>query len=505
MLLIIIPIILSGNTSVGQVTTTNQPSTVSVQNISEKINELSNRTQQLEDKFNIVDKQCKQILQEHLKQSSKLNNIEQKQNTLQNQVQSNNIDINAIRQELTNSKPKALPSSKDDTFAVKKDETFARQHAQNIFNELQNAKTIDERKAIFEKYPDELNFIKPIDKVKYVAGDLPIDQNLNKQLTDNAIQKYNPSLYDASNLFNNSNTEQNVVHQNPVEANNNINKSNDNIDNIIYDLQKANTAEEQQKILQKYPSISEIIDSNEMKQYLEKGIPFTPKDKEQISSRIAADNIINKLKDPNISKEEKQKILQEHPAVLQILGNPDNINQYVDGTVPFPSNFKNELSQDLLANNIVDKLNNPNTTPQQRHEILQQYPEIIRMINNGDSNIDAEKYKNYINGKVPFNPQLKKLLSNEFNKPQQVVSPIPEINSNVQQQTNNQNNANRKLTPLDIKSVQNELLTNKPDNKILKDSNDVLIESPNRLKLDKIYDEMSKADNPESLSSSPSP
>ena len=507
-LLSIIPIMISSNISVGEVTTTNQPSIVSVQNISEDVRKLSDKTQQLENKVNIVNEQYLQILQEYKKQSNKLSDIEHKQDTLQNQIQSSNFNINEIRKDFANSNPGTSNFPKDDTFLSNENNKFAKQQAQNIFSELQNAKTIDERKAIFDKYQNELNFINPSDKMKYISGDLPIDQSLNKQLTDNTVQKYNAPVYNNSNLFNSNTSDKTTMQHSPNIENNNIvqntpftNTAQQLPENILDELQQATTPEARQEILKKYPSISEVIDNNNIKQYLENGVPFTQKAKEQISAKISADNIINKLKDPNISKEEKQKILQDHPAVLQTLGNPSNIDQYLNGSVPFQNNFSDELSQNLLADNILKTLNNPKTTPQQRHEILQQYPEIIQMINNGDSNIDKEKYNNYINGKIPFPPILKDSLSQKFitdnaiNKmtpyaKQSLVSETPEL-----PQVNQQLQTDTKSNPFNINNMKDELSKNKSYNTPLKDSNDILMESKNRPNLDEIYNEMSKANN----------
>ena len=163
------------------------------------------------------------------------------------------------------------------------------------------------------------------------------------------------------------------------------------------------------EILEKYPDISKTINSTDMENYLKGEVPFSPNVNEKILSKATANDIVNKLQNPNISQEEKQLILQQHPEILQTLGNPSNINQYLDGNVPFPPQFKDELSQKILANNIVDKLNNPQTSPQERQEILQQHPEIVNM-----TNISPEQYKDYINGKIPFPPTLKDSLSQKF-------------------------------------------------------------------------------------------
>ena len=513
-ILSLIPIMLNSNINIVQATNTD-----SIQDVSSKVDKLSDKTQQLEHevnivsdktkqlegKLNIVNEQYSQILQEYKKQSNKLSDIEQKQDTLQNQIQSSNFNINEIRKGLTNSNSGISNFPKDDTFLSNENNKFAKQHAQNIFSELQNAKTIDERKAIFNKYPNELNFINPSDKMKYISGDLPINQNFNKQLTDNTVQKYNIPVYDNSNLFNSNTPDKITMQQSPNIENNNIvqntpftNTTQQLPENILDELQQATTPEARQEILKKYPSIPEIIDNNNIKQYLENGVPFTPKAKEQISAKISSDNLINKLKDPNISKEEKQKILHDYPIVLQTLGNPDNIDQYLDGNIPFPPNFSDELSQNLLADNIFKTLNNPETTPQQRHEILQQYPEIIQMINDGNSSIDREKYNNYVNGNIPFPPILKDSLSQKFmtdnainkmnnvNTPyvkQSLVSETPELQTD------------QKPTPFNINNMRNELSKYKSYNTPLKDSNDILIASKNRPNLDEIYNEMSKADN----------
>ena len=97
------------------------------------------------------------------------------------------------------------------------------------------------------------------------------------------------------------------------------------------------------EILEKYPDISKTINSTDMENYLKGEVPFSPKENEKILSKATANDIVNKLQNPNISQEEKQLILQQHPEILQTLGNPSNINQYLDGNVPFPPQFKDEL------------------------------------------------------------------------------------------------------------------------------------------------------------------
>lgn len=160
------------------------------------------------------------------------------------------------------------------------------------------------------------------------------------------------------------------------------------------------------EVLEKYPDIAKTINKNDMENYLKGEVPFPPSINEEILSKATSNDIADKLQNPNISQEEKQLILQQHPEILQILGNPSNINQYLDGNVPFPPQFKDELSQKILANNIVDKLNNPQTSPQERQEILQQHPEIMSM-----TNISPDQYQDYVNGKIPFPPTLKDSLS----------------------------------------------------------------------------------------------
>ncbi|MBR1944337.1 MAG: hypothetical protein IJ848_02585 [Alphaproteobacteria bacterium] len=121
-------------------------------------------------------------------------------------------------------------------------------------------------------------------------------------------------------------------------------------------LIKASTSEERQKILDKYPKLKQVL-GDDLEKYISGNMPFPQNIKDILYSALSnddaklndfmANDIISKLTSTSISLDDKKKLLEKHPEIKTLLGNPTDMDGYLNGTMQFPQDFDKKLSEKL--------------------------------------------------------------------------------------------------------------------------------------------------------------
>lgn len=141
--------------------------------------------------------------------------------------------------------------------------------------------------------------------------------------------------------------------------------------------------EDKLQLLKQYPGIVTIMGNNAYI-YINEGKQFPLNIKDVIFKEVQANDIIKQLNDTNNSniKETRKELLDKYPQIAQTLGltTPEQINQYIEGTIQFPSDLNKAFANRAVTDYMVAKLNDSTVPVEEKTKLLASHPEISQTL-----------------------------------------------------------------------------------------------------------------------------
>jgi hypothetical protein len=215
-------------------------------------------------------------------------------------------------------------------------------------------------------------------------------------------------------------------------------------------LIKASTPEARRAILDKYPKLKKVL-GDDLEKYISGSMQFPANTKDILYSALSNDDaklsdfmasdIISKLTSTSISLDDKKKLLEKHPEIKTLLGNPTDMDGYLNGTMQFPQDFDKKLSEKLSTPSSGQEASTEITSNTQAEatEVGQNANNELNSVTNNDAQLEKtkqEKFQEYANNLATeiekANTPEDKLKIIAQNKQ---LNDIPEIKELIQQGT----------------------------------------------------------------------